>query len=76
VSGLINLAVALFLAPRYGAVGMASARVLGEATLATMLLGITIRLQLVGLLPGAQRAMGMVRLARGLRPQPGTGKDE
>jgi PST family polysaccharide transporter len=41
-----------------------------------MLLGITIRLQLVGLLPGAQRAMGMVRLARGLRPQPGTGKDE
>ncbi|MFL9964481.1 oligosaccharide flippase family protein [Paraburkholderia sediminicola] len=76
VSGLVNLAVALFLAPRYGAVGMATARVVGEATLAMMLLGITIRLKLIGLVPGAQRAMGMVRMACGLRPQTGTGKDE
>jgi O-antigen/teichoic acid export membrane protein len=76
VSGLVNLTVALILAPRYGAVGMASARVVGEATLAMMLLGITIRLELIGLVPGAQRAMGMVRMACGLRPQTGTGKDE
>jgi PST family polysaccharide transporter len=76
VSGLISIAAALFLAPRYGAAGMASARVVGEATLAMMLLGITIRLELIGLVPGAQRAMGMVRMACGLRPQTGTGKDE
>ena len=76
VSALINLALALFLAPRYGAVGMASARVIGEATLAMMLLGIMIRLELVGLLPGARRAQGMVRMVCGIRPQAGVVKDK
>jgi PST family polysaccharide transporter len=76
VSGLANLAAALFLGSRYGAVGMASARVIGEATLAVMLMGIMIRLELVSLLPGAERALGMVRMACGVRTQAGAAKDE
>jgi PST family polysaccharide transporter len=76
VSGLANLAAALFLGSRYGAVGMASARVIGEATLAVMLMGLMIRLELVSLLPGAERALGMVRMACGVRTQAGAAKDE
>lgn len=77
VSGLANLAAALFLAPRYGALGMASARVIGEAILSAMLMGIMIRLELIGLVPGAERAVGMVRLVWGARTQPGVAaKDE
>ncbi|MFM0037322.1 oligosaccharide flippase family protein [Paraburkholderia strydomiana] len=75
-SGLINLVAALFLASRYGAVGMASARVIGEAALAVMLMSIMIRLELINLLPGAERALGMVRMACGFRPQAGAAKDE
>jgi len=37
-SGLVNLLAALYLAPRHGAMGMALARVIGEATLSVMLL--------------------------------------
>jgi PST family polysaccharide transporter len=76
VSGLANLAAALYLAPRYGAVGMASARVIGEATLAVMLMGVMIRLELISLVPGAERALGVVRMACGFRPQTGAAKDE
>jgi O-antigen/teichoic acid export membrane protein len=76
VSGLANLAAALFLAPRYGAMGMAFARVIGEATLSIMLMSIMIRLELIGLVPGAERAVGMVRLAWGAWTQPGAAKDE
>jgi hypothetical protein len=76
VSGLTSLTAALFLAPRYGAIGMASARVVGEATLAAMLLGVMVRLELVGLVPGAMRALGVVRVACGARPQAGARKDE
>jgi O-antigen/teichoic acid export membrane protein len=75
-AGLMNLAAALFLAPRYGALGMASARVVGEATLAMILMGTMVRLRLVGLVPGAERALGMVRVACGVRPQAGAAKDE
>jgi PST family polysaccharide transporter len=76
LSGLINVVAALFLASRYGAVGMASARVIGEAALAVILMSIMIRLELINLLPGAERAFGMVRMACGLRPQAGAAKDE
>jgi PST family polysaccharide transporter len=76
VSGLTNLVAALVLAPRYGALGMASARVIGEATLAVMLMIIMIRLELINLVPGAERAMGMIRMACGVRPQTGAAKDE
>jgi PST family polysaccharide transporter len=76
VSGVANLAAALYLAPRYGAIGMASARVVGEITLATMLMGIMIRLELISLVPGAERALGMIRMACGVRPQTGATKDE
>lgn len=75
-SGIANLAAALYLAPRYGALGMASARVVGEATLSIALLTIMVRLELLSLVPGAERAMGAVRLAWGTRVQPGTTKDE
>ncbi|SIT43935.1 Polysaccharide biosynthesis protein [Paraburkholderia ribeironis] len=76
VSGLLNLATALFLAPRYGALGMASARVIGEATLAALLMGVMIRLELLGLVPGAGRALGMVRMVFGVRPQARAAEDE
>lgn len=58
-SGLFNVVVALILAPRYGAVGLALARVIGETMLSIMLMGLVIRLELVGLVPGAERALGM-----------------
>jgi hypothetical protein len=48
----------------------------GEATLAAMLLGVMVRLELVGLVPGAMRALGVVRVACGARPQAGARKDE
>jgi hypothetical protein len=38
MSGLANLTGALYLAPRYGAMGMALARVMGEATLSLSLM--------------------------------------
>ncbi|WP_144107642.1 lipopolysaccharide biosynthesis protein [Paraburkholderia sp. BCC1886] len=76
ISGLVNLCAALYLAPRYGAMGMAFARVMGELTLSVMLMGVMIRLELVNLVPGAQRAVGMVRFAWGARPQPGASKDK
>ena len=63
ISGLANLAAALFLAPRFGAIGMAFARVVGELTLSIVLMGIMIRLDLIGLVPGATRTVGMLRLA-------------
>ena len=76
VSGLINLATALVLAPRFGAMGMASARVIGEAMLSMLLLGVMIRLELVGVLPGAERALERVRMVCGLRPQTSGTKDD
>ncbi|SMG59903.1 lipopolysaccharide biosynthesis protein [Paraburkholderia susongensis] len=76
MSGLANLAAALVLAPRYGAMGMASARVIGEATLAVILMGVMIRLELIGLLPGAERALERVRIACGFRAQARAGKDD
>jgi O-antigen/teichoic acid export membrane protein len=38
ISGLANLASALYLAPRHGAMGMALARIIGEATLSVTLM--------------------------------------
>ena len=76
VSALVNLASALVLAPRFGAMGMASARVIGEAALSVTLLAVLIRLELVGLLPGAERALARVRVVCGLRPQAGGAKDD
>ncbi|NML30365.1 lipopolysaccharide biosynthesis protein [Paraburkholderia antibiotica] len=75
-SGVLNLVSALILAPRFGAMGMASARVIGEATLAAILLGVMIRLELIHLLPGAERALARVRVACGLRPQVGGAKED
>jgi O-antigen/teichoic acid export membrane protein len=72
-SGLANLAAALYLAPRYGAVGMAFARVIGEAALSTMLMAFMIRSEMTGLLPGAGRAAAMLRFAFGARAS-ATGK--
>lgn len=43
ISGLANLVSALYLAPRHGAMGMALARVIGEATLSTMLVCLAVR---------------------------------
>jgi PST family polysaccharide transporter len=75
-SGLINLVAALILAPLFGAIGIALARVIGEAILSVLLVGTVIRLELVGLVPGGQRAIGMVRVACGLWPHARAGKDE
>ncbi|WP_233836248.1 oligosaccharide flippase family protein [Paraburkholderia sp. ZP32-5] len=75
-SGLVNLCSALALAPHFGAIGMACARVIGEGTLAMILLGVMIRLELIGLVPGAERALGRVRMAFGLRAQAPAGKDD
>ncbi|AXF10410.1 flippase [Paraburkholderia graminis] len=75
-SGLANLAAALILAPRFGAMGMAMARVFGEATLAVILLVIMVRLELIGLVPGARRAAGMLGLAWGVRAQTSAAKDK
>ena len=75
-SGAFNLAAALILAPRFGAMGMAFARVFGEATLAVILMVMMVRLELVGLVPGARRAAGMLGLAWGARAQAGAAKDE
>ncbi|MGV7243191.1 hypothetical protein ACRXB1_15620, partial [Caballeronia sp. M23-90] len=72
-SGLANLAAALFLAPLYGAMGMAVARVIGEATLTVMLVGLMIRSDMIGLLPGVGRAAAM---ARGVFQHAGSGKDK
>jgi PST family polysaccharide transporter len=58
ISGLANLAAALFLAPRYGAMGMALARVVGEVTLSLILLCFTVRSGLLTeSVPGAVREM-------------------
>lgn len=75
-SGLINLIAALILAPMFGAIGIALARVIGEAILSVLLIGTVIRLELVGLVPGGQRALAMVRVACGLWPHARAGKDE
>jgi O-antigen/teichoic acid export membrane protein len=75
-SGLANLAAALYLAPRYGALGMAFARVIGEAALSVMLMGLMIRSEMTGLLPGAGRAVAMFRVACGARTQVRAGKNE
>lgn len=74
-SGIANLCSALWLAPRYGAEGMAFARVIGELSLSVMLLTIMVRLQLITLLPGAGRAIEMFRMAWA-KPHAETGKDE
>jgi PST family polysaccharide transporter len=73
-SGVANLAAALFLAPRYGAIGMAFARVIGEATLSIMLMGLMVRSDMTGLLPGSARALAMFRSAFGPRT-PVSGKE-
>jgi PST family polysaccharide transporter len=75
-SGIANLLAALWLAPRFGAEGMAFARVIGELSLSAMLLTIMIRLELITLLPGAGRAIAMARVACGARSQAGAGKDK
>jgi PST family polysaccharide transporter len=76
LSGVANVVAALYLAPRYGAMGMAAARVLTEGTLSIVLMVVMVRLELISLVPGAERALGMVRVACGMRVQPGTTKDE
>jgi PST family polysaccharide transporter len=75
-SGLINLVAALILAPWYGAIGIAIARVIGEGLLSVMLVIVLIRLELVSLVPGGARALGMVRVACGFRPHARAAKDE
>jgi len=40
------------------------------------LMVVVIRLELVGLVPGGERALGMVRVACGFRPQTRAAKDE
>jgi O-antigen/teichoic acid export membrane protein len=75
-SGLFNVVVALILAPRYGAVGLALARVIGEAIMSVMLMVLVIRLEMVSLIPGGQRTLTMVRAACRSRSQPHVTKDE
>jgi len=75
-SGVVNLAAALILAPRFGAIGIALSRVIGEAMLSAILMGVLIRLDMINLVPGGQRALGMVRVACGFRPQTRPAKDE
>ncbi len=75
-SGVANLVAALYLAPRYGAEGMAFARVIGELSLSAMLLTIMVRLELITLVPGAGRAIAMARVAWGTRGQAGAGKED
>ncbi|SIT37265.1 Membrane protein involved in the export of O-antigen, teichoic acid lipoteichoic acid [Paraburkholderia piptadeniae] len=75
-AGIANLGSALWLAPRFGAEGMAFARVIGELSLSVMLLTIMVRLQLVTLLPGAGRAMELMARMAWAKPHAGTGKDE
>jgi O-antigen/teichoic acid export membrane protein len=75
-SGAANLLAALWLAPRYGAEGMAFARVFGELSLSVTLLFLMFKLELITLLPGAGRAIAMARVAWGVRGQAGAGKDE
>jgi len=75
-SGVANLLAALYLAPRYGAEGMAFARVIGELSLSTMLLIIMVRLELITLVPGAGRAIAMARFAWGTRGQAGASKED
>jgi PST family polysaccharide transporter len=74
-SAVLNIAVALILAPRYGAAGLALARVIGETMLSIMLMGFMIRLGLIGLLPGYDRARMVLRTASGTRNAPSV-KDE
>jgi PST family polysaccharide transporter len=75
-SGLFNVVVALILAPRYGAVGLAVARVIGETIMSVMLIGLVIRLEMVSLIPGGERTLTMVRAACRSRSQPDVTKDE
>jgi PST family polysaccharide transporter len=75
-SGFLNVVVALILAPRYGAVGLAVARVIGETMLSVMLMGLVIRLELVSLIPGGERTLAMVRIACRFRSQARDAKDE
>jgi PST family polysaccharide transporter len=75
-AGIANLATALWLAPRFGAEGMAFARVIGELSLSVMLLTIMVRMQLITLLPGAGRAMEIMARMAWAKPHAGTGKDE
>ncbi|MFM0379953.1 oligosaccharide flippase family protein [Paraburkholderia strydomiana] len=66
-SAFVNIILALVLAPHYGAVGLAFARVIGETTLSAMLMVIMIRLRLVLLIPGCERALMIIRNACGIR---------
>ncbi|CAD6553762.1 hypothetical protein LMG28727_05580 [Paraburkholderia kirstenboschensis] len=75
-STFLNILVAILLAPRFGAVGLALARVMGELTLSIILMGVMIRLQLVGLIPGFERALRIVRAACGLRDHARVAKDD
>jgi PST family polysaccharide transporter len=76
VAGVVNLVAALWLAPLYGAQGMAFARVIGELSLSVMLLTIMVKLELITLVPGAGRAIAMARVAWGARGGPGGGKND
>ena len=61
VGALMNLGAAMYLAPRYGALGMAYARVIGEMTLSSMLLYLSVRSGLAGYLPRPAAAIASWR---------------
>jgi PST family polysaccharide transporter len=65
-SGVCNLGAALVLAPRFGAEGMAFARVIGEATLSVSLLGLMVRSGLATALPWSGDKVAKVALAFGV----------
>jgi PST family polysaccharide transporter len=75
-SAFVNILLALVLAPHYGAVGLAFARVIGETTLSAMLMVIMIRLRLVLLIPGCERALMFIRNACGIRDPATAPKDK
>jgi O-antigen/teichoic acid export membrane protein len=60
MAGMANLSAALWLAPNHGAMGMALARVIGEATLSTMLLCLAVHAGLIREVFGRHSAAGNV----------------
>lgn len=75
-TAVLNILVALILAPRFGAVGLAFARVIGEATLSVILLAMMARLDLIRLIPGFGRASITIKTAFNIRhPAPGSKDD-
>ncbi|MGF6855354.1 lipopolysaccharide biosynthesis protein [Paraburkholderia sp. CI3] len=75
-SALLNIIVALVLAPGCGAVGLALARVISETTLSAMSMAIVIRLRLIRLIPGCERAVRTVWTVCGIRDPAPLTKDE